>query len=102
MAHSTFAQPLPPELAGDAARGHYGDGKELPGGFRVCPEHAAAGLWSTPSDLGNLLLLVGRAWRGESRLFLARRRAGRGKPRKMAVLMGSERPSATLPAPWSS
>ena len=102
MAHSIFAQPLPPELAGDAARGHYGDGKELPGGFRVCPEHAAAGLWSPPSDLGNLLLLVGRAWRGESRLFLARRRAGRGKPRKMAVLMGSERPSATLPAPWSS
>jgi CubicO group peptidase (beta-lactamase class C family) len=71
MAHSTFAQPLPPELAGDAARGHHGDGKELPGGFRVCPEHAAAGLWSTPSDLANLLLLVGRAWRGESRLFLA-------------------------------
>jgi hypothetical protein len=24
-----------------------------------------------PSDLANLLLLVGRAWRGESRLFLA-------------------------------
>jgi CubicO group peptidase (beta-lactamase class C family) len=70
MSHSTFAQPLPPELAGDAARGHHGDGKELPG-VRVCPEHAAAGLWSTPSDLANLLLLVGRAWRGESRLFLA-------------------------------
>jgi CubicO group peptidase (beta-lactamase class C family) len=37
----------------------------------VCPEHAAAGLWSTPTDLANLLLLVGRAWRGESALFLA-------------------------------
>lgn len=71
MAHSTFAQPLPPDLAAAAAKGHYGDGKELPGGFRVCPEHAAAGLWSTPSDLANLLLLVARAWRGESRLFLA-------------------------------
>jgi CubicO group peptidase (beta-lactamase class C family) len=71
MAHSTFVQPLPPDLAAAAAKGHYGDGKELPGGFRVCPEHAAAGLWSTPSDLANLLLLVARAWRGESRLFLA-------------------------------
>jgi CubicO group peptidase (beta-lactamase class C family) len=71
MAHSTFAQPLPQDLAAMAAKGHYGDGKELPDGFRVCPEHAAAGLWSTPSDLANLLLLVGRAWRGESRLFLA-------------------------------
>jgi CubicO group peptidase (beta-lactamase class C family) len=71
MMHSTFAQPLPPDLAGRAAKGHYADGKELPGGWRVCPEHAAAGLWSTPSDLANLLLLVGRAWRGESRLFLS-------------------------------
>ena len=71
MAHSSFAQPLPPDLAAVAAKGHYGDGKELPGGWRVCPEHAAAGLWSTPSDLANLLLLVARAWRGESGLFLA-------------------------------
>jgi CubicO group peptidase (beta-lactamase class C family) len=71
MIHSTFAQPLPSNLAGPAAKGHYGDGKQLPGGFRVCPEHAAAGLWSTPADLANLLLLIGRAWRGESRLFLS-------------------------------
>jgi CubicO group peptidase (beta-lactamase class C family) len=70
MAHSSFAQPLPPDLAAVAAKGHYGDGKELPGSWRVCPEHAAAGLWSTPSDLANLLLLVARAWRGESGLFL--------------------------------
>ena len=28
-------------------------------------------MWSTPPDLANLLLLVARAWRGESRLFLA-------------------------------
>jgi CubicO group peptidase (beta-lactamase class C family) len=71
MTHSTFAQPLPSELAPGAAKGHYGDGNQLPGGWRICPEHAAAGLWSTPSDLANLLLLVARAWRGESRLFLS-------------------------------
>ncbi|MGH6750038.1 MAG: hypothetical protein ACRECI_12080, partial [Methyloceanibacter sp.] len=28
------------------------------------------GLWSTPSDIANLLLLIGRAWRGDSALFL--------------------------------
>ena len=71
MMHSTFAQPLPSERTPVAAKGHYGDGNELPGGWRICPEHAAAGLWSTPSDLANLLLLVARAWRGESRLFLS-------------------------------
>jgi CubicO group peptidase (beta-lactamase class C family) len=70
MAHSTFAQPLPSNLDGQAARGHLADGRELNGGYHIFPEHAAAGLWSTPTDLANLLLLIGRAWRGESRLFL--------------------------------
>ena len=70
MAHSTFAQPLPPELAGDAARGHYGDGKELPGGFRVCPERCGRIVvhslrpWQSPAA-------GWPRWRGESRLFLA-------------------------------
>jgi CubicO group peptidase (beta-lactamase class C family) len=70
MGHSTFAQPLPADLIGEAAGGHYADGKNLPGGHHVFPEHAAAGLWSTPTDLATLLLAIGRAWRGESRLFL--------------------------------
>lgn len=70
MRHSTFVQPLPKTLRPHAAAGHFADGREVPGGFRVFPEHAAAGLWSTPSDLARLLILVGRSWRGESRLFL--------------------------------
>jgi hypothetical protein len=70
MGHSTFSQPLPETLEDQAVAGHYADGKELPGRWHVFPEHAAAGLWSTPSDLASLLLAVGRAWRGESGLFL--------------------------------
>jgi CubicO group peptidase (beta-lactamase class C family) len=70
MGRSTFVQPLPADLTGDAAGGHYADGKNLEGGYRVCPEHAAAGLWSTPTDLATLLLTIGRSWRGESSLFL--------------------------------
>jgi CubicO group peptidase (beta-lactamase class C family) len=70
MGRSTFAQPLPADLTGDAAGGHYADGKNLPGGYHVFPEHAAAGLWSTPTDLAALLLTIGRSWRGESSLFL--------------------------------
>ena len=64
------AEPLPHDREGQAVRGHDANGKELPGGWHVFPEHAAAGLWSTPTDLANLLLLVGRAWRGQSSLFL--------------------------------
>ncbi|MGE5261223.1 MAG: serine hydrolase domain-containing protein [Actinomycetota bacterium] len=70
MSHSTFAQPLPKDLATKAVTGHLADGKEVAGGFHVFPEHAAAGLWSTPTEIANLLLLVGRAWRGDSALFL--------------------------------
>ena len=70
MIHSTFAQPLPDELKAKAASGHLADGTEVKGGFHVFPEHAAAGLWSTPTDIANLLLLIARAWRGESALFL--------------------------------
>jgi hypothetical protein len=39
-------------------------------GSYVFREHAAAGLWSTPTDLANLLLAISRSWRGASSLFL--------------------------------
>jgi len=50
--------------------GHLADGKEVPGGRHVFRAHAAAGLWSTPTDLANLLLAISRSWRGASSLFL--------------------------------
>lgn len=50
MRRSTFEQPLPPGLMRDAAAGHTSTGP-LPGRWRTYPELAAAGLWSTPSDL---------------------------------------------------
>lgn len=70
MTASSFEQPISPNLATKAVSGHDRDGTELPGRWHVFPEHAAAGLWSTPTDLANLLLQVGRAWRGESRILL--------------------------------
>jgi CubicO group peptidase (beta-lactamase class C family) len=71
MARSSFATSLSADLDREAMRGHLADGSEIPGGYHLFPEHAAAGLWSTPTDLANLLILIGRAWRGESQLFLA-------------------------------
>jgi CubicO group peptidase (beta-lactamase class C family) len=70
MADSGFTQPLPAGLQTKAASGHFADGGELPGRWHVFPELAAAGLWSTPTDLARLLLQIGRAWRGESHIFL--------------------------------
>ena len=72
MADSIFAQPLPAALTGEAARGHYADGRELPGGWRVVPELAAGGMWSTPSDLARLLIEISRAFRGEENALITR------------------------------
>ena len=65
MRDSTFSQPLPPALAGRAAAGHTSDGERLKGRYHVYPELAAAGLWTTPSDLARFMLAVDRSARGE-------------------------------------
>lgn len=51
MTRSTYEQPLPAGRWGEAARGHGGDGSEVEGEWHSYPEQAAAGLWTTPSDL---------------------------------------------------
>lgn len=58
MTASTYAQPLPPELAPNAARPHDEDGKPFPGGAYTYPEQAAAGLWTTPHDLARFAIAI--------------------------------------------
>jgi CubicO group peptidase (beta-lactamase class C family) len=50
MKHSTFQQPLPQALAASAATAHR-KGRKIKGKWHTYPEMAAAGLWTTPSDL---------------------------------------------------
>ena len=64
MVHSTFEQPLPEELCGRAASGHTSDGTRLEGGWVVHPEMAAAGLWTTPSDLALFFASLQRGMAG--------------------------------------
>ena len=61
MVHSTFVQPLPESLASHTAVGHASDGTPIGGKWHVYPEQAAAGLWSTPSDLARLAIDVQRS-----------------------------------------
>jgi CubicO group peptidase (beta-lactamase class C family) len=51
MRDSTFEQPLPPPAAAQASSAHDVTGAPLRGRFMIHPELAAAGLWSTPTDL---------------------------------------------------
>jgi CubicO group peptidase (beta-lactamase class C family) len=69
MASSSFTEPLP---ASRVATGHMGDGTELPGGWRVMPELAAAGLWSTPQDLARLLVSIVDGYHGRAGAILSK------------------------------
>ncbi|GAC1500244.1 MAG: hypothetical protein NVS1B6_06450 [Steroidobacteraceae bacterium] len=64
MASSTFSQPLPRELAQRTARGYFEAGKAVPGGWRIYPEMAAAGLWTTAADLAHFAIALRRSWKG--------------------------------------
>jgi CubicO group peptidase (beta-lactamase class C family) len=65
MADSTFEQPLPASMAARAAAAHPWSGEQVPGGWHVYPEMAAAGLWTTAGDLARLGADLMRALRGE-------------------------------------
>jgi CubicO group peptidase (beta-lactamase class C family) len=63
MVDSTYEQPLPSGRA--AATAHPSKGRPLAGRWHVYPEMAAAGLWTTPSDLARAGIEVQRALGGE-------------------------------------
>ncbi|TVR59992.1 MAG: class A beta-lactamase-related serine hydrolase [Gemmatimonadales bacterium] len=58
MTSSTYAQPLPDSLRERAAVAHRTDGSVVRGGWHIYPEQAAAGLWTTPTDLARWILAV--------------------------------------------
>jgi CubicO group peptidase (beta-lactamase class C family) len=71
MADSTYEQPLPEARRSAAASGHTPDGKLLPGRYHTYPEMAAAGLWTTPTDLAKFLLEIKKALGGRSTVLTA-------------------------------
>ena len=72
MSNSTFANPLPTELDRSAARGHDRNGESRGAKWHVYPEMAAAGLWTTASDLARFAIEVQKSAIGESNKVLSR------------------------------
>ena len=66
MTHSTYQQPLPDALKLTAATPYDGNGAAIPGGAHTYPEMAAAGLWTTPSDLALYCLEVEHSLTGKA------------------------------------
>jgi CubicO group peptidase (beta-lactamase class C family) len=61
MTSSTFEQPLNKESRKHAATGYYQNGKHV---VHVYPEKAAAGLWTTPTDLAKFAIRVSQILEG--------------------------------------
>lgn len=71
MSDSSFEQPLPRSLEPRAASGAEADGRMLAGRWHVFPEMAAAGLWTTPTDLARLAIDVALSAKGRGRILSA-------------------------------
>jgi CubicO group peptidase (beta-lactamase class C family) len=70
MKYSTYAQPLPKEWETEAAVAHDQAGRPIVGNWHIYPEMAAAGLWTTPSDLALFVMAMSRAHQGDKDAIL--------------------------------
>ena len=64
MNNSSYRQP--PTDSSTLATGYYKDGKPVKGKYHVYPEQAAAGLWTTPTDLARYIIECQLALEGKS------------------------------------
>ena len=72
MQHSTYQQALPPDWAKNAASGYRPNGEPVQGKWHVYPEMAAAGLWTTASDLAQFTIEIQKSREGRSNRVLSR------------------------------
>jgi CubicO group peptidase (beta-lactamase class C family) len=66
MSDSSYEQPLPAAWASRTAEGTYTSGKPVHGRSHIYPEMAAAGLWTTPSDLAKFAIEIALSKQGKS------------------------------------
>jgi CubicO group peptidase (beta-lactamase class C family) len=100
LQHSTYNYYPDKNLNKPVARGHNPDGKiEAGKKYNVFPEAAAAGFWSTPSDLAKILIQIQKEEQGQSELILNQKLVAAmltpqfdSNPRGLGVvLMGAQR-----------
>jgi len=70
MTHSTYEQPPPAARAQQAATAH-SHGQAIKGRYHTYPEMAAAGLWTTPTDLATLAIELQKSLAGKSNHILS-------------------------------
>jgi CubicO group peptidase (beta-lactamase class C family) len=75
MNNSTYTQPLPADWRRKAATGYRSNGGEVAGKIHIYPEMAAAGLWTTPTDLAKFAIEMQLAIAGRSNKVLKKETA---------------------------
>jgi CubicO group peptidase (beta-lactamase class C family) len=73
MSDSSYEQPLPSSRAAATAIGTYWDGKPVHGKWHIYPEMAAAGLWTTPTDLAHFAIEIALSKNGKSNRILSQK-----------------------------
>jgi CubicO group peptidase (beta-lactamase class C family) len=71
MTQSTYEQPLLGKYGNNASSGHRASGKPLAGGWHTMPEMAAAGLWTTATDLARFSIDLQLALAGQADQLLS-------------------------------
>jgi CubicO group peptidase (beta-lactamase class C family) len=88
MKESTFDQPLPASTVRSAAAGYSADGKPVVGKRHVYPEMAAAGLWTTPSDLARFAIGIQKMLAGGKGPLTKAMAQNMVKPRRESYALG--------------
>ena len=73
MTDSSYEQPLPAARAAMTAIGTYSDGRPVHGKWHIYPEMAAAGLWTTPTDLAKFAIEIANSRHGKSNRVLSQK-----------------------------
>jgi CubicO group peptidase (beta-lactamase class C family) len=71
MADSSYEQPLPAARAAMTATGTRADGTLIPGKWHIYPEMAAAGLWTTATDLAKFGIEIALSKQGKANHVLS-------------------------------
>jgi CubicO group peptidase (beta-lactamase class C family) len=66
MTNSSYNQPPAVSQSKNLATGYKSNGNEVPGKYHVYPEKAAAGLWTTPTDICKYIIEMQQAYQGKS------------------------------------
>src|SRR5262245_12354949 len=75
MTDSSYEQPLPPARAALTATGTRADGTRVEGRWHIYPEMAAAGLWTTPTDLARFAIEIALSKQGKANHVLSQKSA---------------------------